>query len=233
MSLFSNIIFSDAYRLFFPRICPSCNNALIKEETYICLHCSLNLPLTNFESFRGNPVEQVFEGRVDLNFATSLLFFSKHEGVQNIMHQIKYNNQKELAVYIGQLLGERLMTLHKQKKIDAIIPVPLHPKKQHQRGYNQSEYIAQGINKVLNTKIINHYLIRKEYNSSQTKKNRMERWDNVAEVFQINSKTKIAGNHFLLVDDVLTTGATLEACSVTLKNNLNCELSIATICYAM
>lgn len=233
MFSFSTNIFIDTYRLFFPRICPSCNDALVKGEEHICLHCSINLPYTKFESFRGNPVEQVFEGRLPLYFATSLLFFSKHEGVQNIMHQIKYNNQKELAVYIGKLLGERLMTLHQQKNIDAIIPVPLHPKKQHQRGYNQSDYIAQGINEVLNTKIINHYLIREANNESQTKKNRMERWTNVEKVFQINPSTKISGNHFLLVDDVLTTGATLEACALTLKNNINCELSIATLCFAM
>ncbi|QQR98736.1 MAG: hypothetical protein IPK18_04220 [Sphingobacteriales bacterium] len=119
---------TDVYRLFYPKLCGACNTALYKGEQHICFVCSNNLPFTDFEKLKSNPVEKVFQGRIDVAFATSLLYFSRSTKTQNILHQIKYNNRKQLAIYLGNLLGERIKSTHEQLNFDVIIPVPLHPK---------------------------------------------------------------------------------------------------------
>lgn len=224
---------NDFYRLFYPKICGGCDVPLTKGEEHLCLHCRLELPFTSFETFNGNPVEKIFHGRVNLEFATSLLFFSKGERVQNIMHNIKYNEQKELAVYIGRIFGERLQNNLYLKDVTTIIPVPLHPQKQHLRGYNQSELFAEGMNEVLNTKLMTNIISRDINTETQTRKNRTERWENVEKAFVIKSPKLLQHQHILLVDDVLTTGATLEACAQVLLQSSDCKVSIAAIAFAV
>lgn len=224
---------TDVYRLFYPKLCGACNTALYKGEQHICFVCSNNLPFTDFEKLKSNPVEKVFQGRIDVAFATSLLYFSRSTKTQNILHQIKYNNRKQLAIYLGNLLGERIKSTHEQLNFDVIIPVPLHPKKLQIRGYNQSSYIAKGIAEALNIPVAEHIIKRKINTATQTKKTRVERWQNINNAFELNKKIKLNYNHILLVDDVLTTGATIEACANSLNSKQNLKISVATLAMAI
>ena len=199
-----------------------------KGEDHLCFHCRIQLPYTHFEMMKENPVEKVFHGRINLEFATSLLFFSKGEKVQNILHNIKYNEQRELGVFMGRIFGKRLENNPYLKDVTTLVPVPLHPQKQHLRGYNQSDLFAEGMNEILNIEMQSANLIRNANTATQTNKSRMKRWQNVGEVFTVKDPQLLNGKHILLVDDVLTTGATLEACAQTLLQH-NCKVSIATL----
>ncbi len=223
----------DFYRLFYPKICGGCDVPLAKGEEHLCFNCRLELPFTNFEIIKENPVEKIFRGRVHLEFATSLLFFAKGEKVQNILHNIKYNEQKELAVYIGRIFGERLQNNPYLKDVTAIVPVPLHPQKQHLRGYNQSELFAEGMNEIMKAGLMTDIISRDINTETQTRKTRTERWENVEKAFVVKQPKQLAHQHILLVDDVLTTGATLEACAQTLLQSADCKVSIATVAFAM
>jgi ComF family protein len=223
----------DFYRLFYPQLCGACDVPLAKGEEHLCFKCRLELPFTNFETIKENPVEKIFHGRVHLEFATSLFFFSKGERVQNIMHNIKYNEQKELAVFIGRIFGERLQNNQYLNDVTTIIPVPLHPQKQHLRGYNQSELFAEGMNEILNVELMTNIISRDINTETQTKKNRTERWENVWKAFTVNKPKSVNHKHILLIDDVLTTGATLEACAQTLLKSADCRVSVATVAFAM
>lgn len=224
---------TDFYRLFYPQLCGACDVPLAKGEEHLCFNCRLELPFTNFETIKDNPVEKIFYGRVDINFATSLLYFSKGEKVQNIMHNIKYNEQKELAVFIGRIFGERLQNNSYLKDVTTILPVPLHPQKHHLRGYNQSELFAEGMNEILNLELSTDILTRDIHTETQTKKTRIERWENVEKAFVIKKSKTLEHKHILLIDDVLTTGATLEACAQTLLKNNHCKVSVATVAFAI
>ncbi|MBK9328841.1 MAG: ComF family protein [Sphingobacteriales bacterium] len=178
---------------------------------------------------KDNPVEKIFYGRIPLEFATSLLFFHKGEMVQQILHNIKYYEQKELASFIGRIFGERLQNNPYLHDVTTIVPVPLHPQKQHIRGYNQSALFAEGMNEVLQLEMSANNLFRKTNTESQTRKSRTERWENVGAVFAVRKPDRLKGKHVLLIDDVLTTGATLEACAQTLIDCSGCRVSVATI----
>lgn len=220
---------ADLYRLFYPNICGACDRPLAKGESQLCLYCRTALPFTGFETLRDNPVERLFYGRIPLEFASSLLFFTRGEKVQQILHNIKYNERRELAVFMGRMFGERLQNNPTLHDVKSIVPVPLHTHKQHLRGYNQSELFADGIREVLNVEVRSNNLYRLADTPSQTRRTRLERWDNVGEVFALRKPSQFRDQHVLLVDDVLTTGATLEACAQTLKQAEGCRLSIATI----
>ncbi len=222
---------TDFYRLFFPKICGACDCSLVKSEEHLCLHCKLELPFTEFELLKENPVEQVFFGRADIDFASALLFFSKGEKVQRLLHNIKYNEQKELALYMGRLMGQRLQNSPYFRGVTTIIPIPLHPQKQNIRGYNQSYLIALGINEVLKIDLQNDNLVREINTSSQTRKSRLERWENVSDTFKLKDQEKVNKKHVLLIDDVLTTGATLDACAQIFKTANGCKVSIATMAF--
>lgn len=224
-------IVHDFYKLFYPAICGGCDTTLAKGEQQLCFHCRLALPFTQFEKIQNNPVEQLFFGRVPIEFGTALLYFSKAEMVQQIMHNIKYNDKKDLAQLLGKILGERLQNIASLHDVTAIVPVPLHERKLRMRGYNQSECLAEGINEILKVDIVVNGIQRIKHTDSQTNKNMIERWENVKDAFEIKQIEKLKNKHILLVDDVLTTGATLEACALTLIEKANCKVSIATLAF--
>lgn len=222
----------DFFRLFYPKNCAGCQTALVKNEAYICLKCLLDLPYTHFEKLKDNPAEKLFYGRVNIEFAAAILFFSKHESVQHILHHIKYGEYKALGEYMGRVMGERIQQDSLYAPIDLIIPVPLHPRKEHIRGYNQSKLLADGISEILKIPLADKHLIRNIHTDTQTKKSRIERWENVEHAFEVRKPNQLNDKHILLVDDVLTTGATLEACAQTLLKSETCKISIITLAMA-
>ena len=178
-----------------------------------------------------NPVSRIFWGRVNIKAATSFLFFSKMGRVQSLIHQLKYKRQKEVGLLIGKLFGDDLLNSPYYTDIDFIIPVPLHPKKLKTRGYNQSLMIANGLQESMGIEVFTG-LQRKAHSSTQTRKSRYERWENVKDIFEIKEHKRLESKSVLLVDDVLTTGATLEACAQVLLDISGLQISIATLAYA-
>ena len=225
--------YRDAFvQLVFPRNCLLCGGELLEKEKCLCKQCSSKLPYTKFELQDNNPIEQLFWGKVEVEKASSLLYFRKGEKVQKIIHYIKYRNAKELGVSMGEIFGRRLMNTGFLTDIDVIVPVPLHPKRLKYRGYNQSELLARGIGSVSGIEVLPNAIIRHSYTETQTKKERYERHLNVHRVFNVAQEDQIMGKHILLVDDVITTGSTLEACIVQLKRIPNTRVSVVALASA-
>ncbi len=223
---------TNLWGLLFPALCNACGNHLYGSEKVICTKCLYDLPYTDFHLDAQNLVAKQFWGRVSLHAAMALLHFKKGSKVQNLMHSLKYKGNTEVGENLGKLLGHKLQKSSFYDKIDLIIPVPLHPKKEKQRGYNQSECIANGLAEVLQTPVDINCLIRIKATDSQTKKGRYTRYENMEEVFSLIQPSAIADKHILLVDDVITTGATLEACANALLKNGASQISIAAIAFA-
>ena len=225
-------MFTDLFNLFFPRTCICCDSTLLPSENQICINCLSRLSLTNFVDIVNNPVEKIFWGRSKIEAATALLYFKKNGNTQKILHEIKYKNNIKAAHLMGNLLGIELKKSKRFENIDIIIPVPLHYKKKKKRGYNQSEEIAKGIAKHFSKEIVTDCLVRKEYTKTQTKKNRLNRWENVSNSFAVANPDIIKGKHVLFIDDVVTTGATLETCANTLLAIPTVKVSIASLSIA-
>lgn len=214
--------------LFYPRVCPACGSLLMKDEDTVCLSCRYLLPKTHYENNSENPLAQTFWGQVDFHAVTAEYFFSKTGKVQHLLHQLKYQGNKDAGFFLGQQLGESIKKAELFQGIDYLVPVPLHPKKEHLRGYNQSYVIAQGIEEKTKIPIARDCLVRKVFTSTQTKKSREERWDNVKDIFEVKNIEKYKGKHLLLIDDVLTTGATLLAAGRSLSQISDIKISAAT-----
>jgi len=219
---------SDILNLFYPNICAGCNTPLVDGEKHICTQCLVSLPKTYYWNDKNNPSAQIFWGRLYTENVASFLFFRKKSRLQNIIHAVKYHNNKELGIYLGFLFGNELRCTE-FNTAEVIIPVPLHKSKLIKRGYNQSELIAQGLSKSLNIPIADNVLVRTHITDTQTHKGRYDRWLNIKDKFIVQDSSKIEGKHVLLVDDVLTTGATLEACGIELLKVNGVTLSIATL----
>lgn len=222
----------DLINLLFTEACNGCGNALYHGEKHICTKCLYDLPYTDFHKHQDNLVAKQLWGRLDLNAAMALLYFKKGSKVQNLIHALKYKDKTDLGNYLGALLGKKLTESHPYNDIDIVIPVPLHQKKLKLRGYNQSEYIAAGLAQTLGITINTKCLIRNKATESQTKKTRYIRYENMQNVFSVTQPNEIAGKHILLIDDVITTGATLEACGNILLQHGIKKLSIAAIAFA-
>lgn len=220
--------FSDFTQLFYPRLCVCCENVLAKGEEQICLDCRNKLAYTHLHEVKGNSFEQRFYGRVKVEMATTFLYFEKGNLTQKILHGIKYRGFKSLGESMGFQFGSELKG-GRWKDIDLLVPVPLHPDKLKIRGYNQAECIADGIGKVLGKPIVTDVLYRKTANATQTKKTAEERRENVKDIFAAHNMGKVEGKHIAIVDDVLTTGATLEACA---KAFADCNVRISMIALA-
>lgn len=219
----------DLIQLIFPGVCPVCMNALTRNEHHICTRCLFALPRTDFHKLESNALEESYWGRLPLERGTALLFFDKQNKTQQILHNIKYHNNKELAIYLGQLFASELQG-STFEKVDALVPVPLHPRKLHQRGYNQAEVIARGMADVMDKPVYDHILVRNSYTESQTRQGRYERWENMETAFSLNPDSAVHHKHLLLVDDVITTGATLEAAGQHLLANNN-RISVASLAF--
>lgn len=220
---------SDFISLIYPRVCLACGESLFKQEDCICTNCIYYLPKTNFHREKENAVSKLFWGRVNIQTATAFYFFKKQSRVQNLLHQLKYKGQKEVGVKIGSLYGTELIADEKYSDVNMIIPVPLHPDKEKKRGYNQSEMFALGLSKSMGTPCESKLLIRNFASETQTKKSKYNRWENVKAIFEITDEERLKGKHILLVDDVITTGATIEACAQHLLAVPGTRVSIAAI----
>ncbi len=218
-------------RLFYPVNCASCGEALVDRESHICTICQVSLPLTGYHQDSFNPLNDLLKLRLRVDFISSFLLYDQGLSTQNILHAIKYKGNKLLASHLGELYGNDIRHSF-DHPLDYIIPVPLHRRKQRERGYNQSEFWGMGLSKSLSTPLNIHSLSRIQYTSTQTKKSRTDRVKNVENAFRIHSPDQLKGKSILLVDDVITTGATLEACGIALWMAGIRSLNIATIAYA-
>lgn len=223
---------SEVCRLFFPHYCHGCGCALQDREIHLCPACLQSLPRTQFVQLPGNPVERTFIGRLNIIAGFSEFYFSKSGLIQNLIHQLKYHHNIPIGIFLGSLAGYSLAQSVHAHSFDALIPLPLHESKIQHRGYNQSEIICNGLNAQTNIPIIKNNVKRIHYTASQTKKTRTERWNNVKESFTVAAPEALFNKRLLLVDDVLTTGATLEACGSTLLKIPGVSLGIFTLAYA-
>lgn len=199
----------------------------------LCQQCIQNLPITDFFSINENPIEKIFWGRADIKNAGALLFFTKDSLVQRLMTQLKYHHNKKVGILFGKLMGQGIAAAEKFEQIDLLIPIPILPSKINSRGYNQSQVIAMGIQQVWNRPIFGDVLTKKNWSNSQTKKDRKARLQQVPDLFILNHPNRIEGKNILLVDDVLTTGATLEAAIATLMAGSPASISIAVAAYTL
>jgi ComF family protein len=222
----------DFISLLYPNVCAACGNSLFKHEEIICTYCLYHLPKTNYHLLEASPLDKVFWGRAQLSHTAALYNFQKKSKVQHLIHQLKYKGRTDVGIYLGKVLGTDLAKTQAFMDVDKVIPVPLHPDKQRKRGYNQSEQIAIGMAKAMNTEMDSTSFIRTVDTQTQTKKSRFARWENVKEIFQVTSASELANKHILLVDDVITTGATLESAAHILLSIEGLRLSIACIGYA-
>ena len=224
--------FHDFISLVYPRICVCCGNSLWRHEQVVCNACRFRLPQTFFHLEDDNPVNRVFYGRVRLERAAAFLLFNKGGKVQRMIHHLKYKGRKDVGIWLGEEYGRTLRKTSYAEDIDLIIPVPLHKKKYMQRGYNQSEQFAIGLSRVLKIPVANKVLARNRATSTQTRKGRYERWKNVEGLFTLTAPELAEGRRILLVDDVITTGATLEACVTALTSAPGVKVSVVAIAAA-
>jgi ComF family protein len=222
----------DLVNLFFPDVCRVCRGGLVRNEAIICTLCREALPIVPY-AHGASDLHRRLLGRVNYGFAYSYLYFQKHGITQQVLHNIKYRNCPELGVLIGQWYGGKIKALAYEQGVSLILPVPLHIRKQKVRGYNQSAAFARGISKTTGIASVENILKRTIYGESQTQKSRMERWQNVERAFQVADASRIKDQHILLVDDVITTGATIEACVLLLQSAGARQISIGSIAVAL
>ncbi len=227
-------IVNEFLNLFYPRVCVVCEERLLREENEICLSCQYDLPKTNNYLQNENSMDVMLAGRFPhFQRATSFCVFTKQGTMQAVIHHIKYNHGTELGFKMGKLFGNEIKNSEFISSVDVIIPIPLHSKKQKQRGYNQAEVIAKGMGEELNLPVITDALVRSIHNPTQTKRTKTQRWENVNGIFAILDSSILENKHILLVDDVMTTGSTIEAAANALIKIPNIKISVATLAQAL
>lgn len=228
-----NTWFHSFWSLLFPRCCVVCGSPLSRGEECLCTCCNINLPRTGFHLRKDNPLECLFWGRIPgLKRASSFLFYRKGSDFRRILHLLKYGGYKELGEVMGRYMAAELSSGGFFDGVDMIIPVPLHRKKQKLRGYNQSEWIARGIASVTGIPLCAECMIREKNTETQTRKSTFERWENVEGIFRLCDTVHFEGKHVLLVDDVLTTGATTVACASVFARVSGIRISVLTLAVA-
>ena len=226
-------LWDDFISLLFPRLCYGCGNHLLRNEHLICTGCYVIIPRTNYHLLPDNPVAQLFWGRCRIENAAAFSYYNKGSRIRNLIHNLKYKGANELGPALGRIYGSSLASSDFVKSVDMIIPVPLHPARQRSRGYNQSELIAAGLAEALSLPVDTSILSRKKMSATQTRRSRYERWTNVEGIFQVNQGELLSGKHILLVDDVITTGSTIEACVNELLKIEGVKVSVAAMAYAV
>jgi len=223
----------DFSHLFFPHICVGCGTDVLGMKAVLCIKCVNRLPVTNFHLYAENQVEKIFRGRLPISQATSLCYFSKDSLIQRLLHQLKYKGNKEVGYFAGRLMGIAIRQSETYDSVDALIPLPLFASREKKRGYNQAAVLCDGISAITGVPVLKNVISRLTSTETQTHKNRIERWLNMEGRFELRDPEAIKNKHVLLVDDVLTTGATLEACGHELLQAENTTVSIATLAYTV
>lgn len=226
------VYLDDFLSLVYPRLCYACGQPLFANEEVICFPCRNELPQTRYHEQPDNPAAQVFWGRCRLEAVAGYYFFRRGGRVQHLLHALKYHRAPEIGVFTGKLYGHQLKNAVGFSHASCVIPVPLHPKKQQLRGYNQSEMFARGLSESMGIPVNTHSLIRTVASATQTRKSRFKRWENVKTIFALGDASEIRNQHILLVDDVITTGATIEACANVLSHVEGLTISVASIAIA-
>ena len=224
-------MFESIINLFFPKVCSGCSSFLLTNENVICTVCRHDIPLTNHHLNPENDAFKKFYGRIPVIHTSALFYFHKKGIVQELIHNLKYKGHEEIGTILGEWYAEDLKTIALLQSVDEIIPVPLHPKKLKQRGYNQVTAFGEGLSSSLNLDYNDSLLIRNVYSKTQSKKNLLGRTEGIETIFDVVFTEKNYNKHFLLIDDVITTGSTLEACSRALMKIPGAKISI--VCMAM
>ncbi|QMU66108.1 MAG: ComF family protein [Flavobacteriaceae bacterium] len=219
----------DLFSLFYPALCPLCEQPLLLGEMVICTVCRHDMPVIYDKNFKKNKIATVFYGKIPIVYATSFLLFQKEGKVKKLIHELKYRGNQSIGIFLGKWFGTLLLHSVIFKDIDIVIPVPLHKKKQRKRGYNQLTTFGESISKILNIPYMEGVLLRSSVSKSQTFKNRFERFSDLTTKFYVSDHTILENKHILLIDDVITTGATLEACCLELQKTPAIKISIITM----
>lgn len=219
----------DLLGLFFPAYCEGCGSDRVEHRQLLCLRCLGRLPATNFFAQAGNPVEKTFYGRLKIEAAGAAYYFTADSLLHHLITQLKYHGNQELGIYLGELTAAQMRKSDRFIEPELIIPLPLNLRKLRKRGYNQATLIAEGMAKVLKVPVRDDLAVRKLFTETQTKKDRVSRWQNMQDVFDITRSAELEGRRVLLVDDIITTGATLEACGNALLKVEGLRLDIATV----
>jgi len=225
-------LWDDFISLLFPRLCYGCGNHLLRNEKLICTECYVVIPRTNYHLINDNPVAQLFWGRCKIEKAAAFSYYNKGSRIRNLIHNLKYKGITELGCELGRIYALSLHASGFTGDIDMIIPVPLHPAKKRKRGFNQSDLISQGISEVTGSPVDTTTLTRVTVTATQTKRSRYDRWTNVEDVFRISNPDNVRGKHVLLVDDVITTGSTIESCANELLKIEDVRVSVVALAFA-
>lgn len=222
----------EFYLLLYPAECPSCDQLLIESERGFCLHCESELAYLNYPKGEDTPIEKLFWGLTPIQRATAFVQFVQGGITQTLLHELKYRSNYKVGQELGLRFGQQLVRTQFFSEVDYIVPVPLHFLRKWKRGYNQSEMIAKGMEQAMSIPVNINNLVRRRSNATQTKKNRLERADNVQNIFALQQPQLFENKHILLVDDVVTTGATLQACAQALLESKGARVSVATVAKA-
>ncbi len=228
-----NDLLDDFLSILFPRICYGCGNHLMRNENVICVECRVLIPQTGYHTMPGNPVAQLFWGRCLVERAAAFSFYNRGSRIRKLIHALKYKGVKEIGTELGFIYGSSLKSSGFLDGIDLIIPVPLHTSKQRSRGFNQSLVISEGLSSVTGIGLDSGALVRPVKTQTQTKRSRYERWTNVDGIFTVTAPERLTGKHILLVDDVITTGSTVEACVNELLKTDGVKISVISLAYAV
>jgi ComF family protein len=226
-------LWEDFLSLLFPRLCYGCGNHLMRNENLICTECYVIIPRTGYHTEKGNPVEQLFWGRCLIEKASAFSFYNRGSRIRTLIHNLKYKGIQEIGIELGRIYAVSLQTSGFTSDIDIIIPVPLHPAKKRKRGFNQSESISCGIAGVTGLPIDVKSVIRATPSATQTRRSRYDRWTNVEGIFSVADEDALRGKHVLLVDDVITTGSTIESCANELLKIEGVKVSVVALGYAV
>ncbi|MGY0406731.1 MAG: ComF family protein [Polaribacter sp.] len=224
-------LLNDFFQLFYPKLCANCDAQLTQNEKVLCTFCRHDLPLINLQNYKENKISKIFYGRIAIENVVSLLYYRKKGSAKKLISELKYKGNEEIGVFFGNWLGELLLENNALSNVNCIVPVPLHPKKRRKRGYNQVTKFGETLGKHLKIPLKEDILIRVSSTNTQTLKSRLERFTNIDTKFLLKDTTIFKNKHVLLIDDVITTGATLEACAKELQKTSGIKISIVTMAF--